>query len=311
MSSDAKVLAVLVNWNGGSVLKETVASLLESDYPDLEVLVVDNASTDRSTCQLPDSVKVLLLERNLGYGAAINRVVCRVLDADPAAARLYRYFLVLNNDLIVSRRAVSRLVEFARPQGKVIVGPRIVTRQDPDQLEAAWGEVTWSHVLARFVGKGAAKDAPEWNQPRQVQLILGSAMLIDRDVLNELGPFDEAYFMYHEEVDFLYRANQSGFKVFYLPSAEIQHIGAYSTRGEPDRKAFWLRRNAVYFLRKYRASRRQWLYFFSTLAASIVFNLVNLRIGRARSICLGILAGFRIGLEEHQEETWESLNRRL
>lgn len=102
--------------------------------------------------------------------------------------------------------------------------------------------------------------------------------------------------MYHEEVDFLYRAGCKGYPVYHCPSARAWHRGQHGTRDQPLQKVFWTRRNAVYFLRKHGAGMARWTYFFLTLCASLVYNLTLLRWPRARVICRGVKAGFRLPL---------------
>ena len=297
MSTDATVLAVCVNWNGKEVLPATLASLIESDYPRLDILVVDNASSDGSLELVPSSVKTLRLPENRGYGAALNAGIRSLQTLLPAGEGqeppIPDYFLILNNDLIVEDSMVGRLVQFAEAKGTGIYGPKILRYQEPDRLEAAWGEVDWSHVLARFHGKGAV-DGPHWNATRDARLLLGSALLTAGEVFADVGFFDENFFMYHEEVDFLYRAGQKGYPIYHCPFARAWHLGAQGTRGRPLEKIFWTRRNAVYFLRKHRAGALKWSYFFLTLLGSLVYNLVFLRWPRAATIYRGIAAGLRL-----------------
>ena len=159
MSVNATVLAVCVNWNGQEVLAETLSSLLKSDYPQLDVLVVDNDSRDGSLACIPPSVKTLRLMENRGYGAALNAAV-RLVEGqqpwlegqqpEPPSGSLARpdYYLMLNNDMVLEESMVGELVQFARRKGKAILGPKILRYHEPNRLEAAWGRVDWSHVLA-------------------------------------------------------------------------------------------------------------------------------------------------------------------
>lgn len=322
MSTDATtVLAVCVNWNGKEVLPATLASLMKSDYPRLNILVVDNASTDGSLERVPPSVKTLRLPENLGYGAALNRGIRSLGGKQPGAKKpgpaIPDYFLILNNDLMVEDTMVKQLVEFAEATGKGIYGPKILRYQEPDRLEAAWGKISWSHVLARFHGKGA-RDGPRWNSTRSAPLLLGSALLMAREIFSDVGPFDESFFLYHEEVDFLYRAGQKGYPIYHCPFARAWHRGAQGTRDRPLQKVFWTRRNAVYFLRKHRAGPLKWSYFFLTLLASLTYNLAWLRWPRAGTICRGIAAGFKLesrvrtreGLPSEENEQCGTRNRR-
>ena len=286
MSTPCKVLAICVNWNGGEVLAETVSSLLDSQYQPLETVVVDNASSDESIRNLPDSVEKAILPSNLGYGGALNAIIRKRLEKAPAD-----YFLLLNNDVQLRADTILNLVDFARDKGAAVFGPRIVRLDDTGRLEAAWGSVTWSHVLADFRGENARKDLPRWNETRLVELLLGSALLVQHEVFRSIGLFDERFFMYHEEVDFLYRARMHGIPTYFCPTAEVVHHGGYATRGSPLKKTFWVRRNTVYFLRKHNASIWQWGYFWITLLGSLIYNLATLQWARLATIWRGVREG--------------------
>jgi N-acetylglucosaminyl-diphospho-decaprenol L-rhamnosyltransferase len=294
MAADARVLAICVNWNGRGVLGGALEALLGGDLIPSQTVVVDNASTDGSVDRLPAGVELIRLPQNVGYGAAINRIWEQTrTGARPAPD----YYLLLNNDVFVTRETLRRLVAFAAGAGPGIYGPKILNRRDPQRLDMAWGALTWTHVLARFVGKGAPGD--RWTGPRRVELLQGSILLMDAVVVDAVGLFDERFFMYHEEVDYLYRAAGKGYAAYFCPDAEALHEGAHSTRGTPELKIYWTRRNTVYFLRKHRATAWRWFRFFVTLAASLGYNLVLLRWRRAATIVRGIRDGFAMGVEKH------------
>lgn len=290
MPAHAPVLAICVNWNGKDVLPDTLRRLLDSDYPELEILVVDNASTDGSAGLAPPQIQILRLPENRGYGAALNAGI-------KFAPQGKSYFLFMNNDVVLEKTTIGKLVEFAEASGPGIFGPKILLHDQPDRLEAAWGTVSWSHVLARYRGK-KAKDSARWNETRQVQLLLGSVLLVSGKVIDDVGYFDERFFMYHEEVDFLYRAGKKGYSAYYCPLARAFHKSGYATRDTPLQKVFWTRRNAVYFLRKHRAGFHQWLFFYVTLAASLSYHLILLRFRRAILIRRAVREGFKIRVQD-------------
>ncbi|HLV02160.1 MAG TPA: glycosyltransferase family 2 protein [Acidobacteriota bacterium] len=291
-NSEGGVLAICVNWNGKGVVGTTLASLLESDYDHLQVVVVDNASIDGSTEEIPEEAVIYRLDQNLGYGGAINRAVQPLLEVGRQDTIAPNFFLLLNNDLVVEKGAVRRLVEQARKAGPGVYGPKVLSFSDPSRLDAAWGRVTWSHVLTRFCGKSASALEERWNKTRRVELLMGCCLLVHRKVFETVGLFDERFFMYHEEVDFLYRAARAGFPIWYCPQAEVSHRGAFSTRSQPLQKVRWLRENTIRFFRKYRPGPLHWAYFWATLTASLLFNLVTLRWSRMNAIYRGVRRGF-------------------
>ena len=290
MAADADVLAICVNWNGKEVLGPTVQALFASTYNPLRLVVVDNASSDDSLQSVPAEADVVRIDENRGYGAAINHIWREVQSGKRPRPR---YYLLLNNDVLVDREMIARLVGFAAGRNPAIYGPKILQWHQPDRLDMAWGCVTWDHVLADFKGKQAL-DGPDWNGVREVEVLQGSALLMDAAVVDSVGFFDEQFFMYHEEVDFLYRARLNGCLSYYCPLAQASHWGAHSTRGRPLQKTFWTRRNAVYFMRKHQAGMARWPYYWATLAGSIVYNLLSFDWGRTRAILSGVKAGFKM-----------------
>lgn len=290
MQAHPPVLAVCVNWNGREVLASTLAALRENGYPNLRVTVVDNASSDGSAEHLPADIQLIRLEENRGYGSALNAGIRPGLaPSDPRQGRP-TYFLLLNNDVVLAPGSLARLVQFAQDTGPGIFGPKILQQQDPRRLEAAWGSLSWSHVLARFQGKDAP-DGPRWSQPRQVELLLGSVLLVHRQVFSQVGLFDEQFFMYHEEVDLAYRAARMGFPLYYCPNAQAFHLGGHGTRDDPLRKYFWVRRNTLLFFRKHRPGPLRWSYWALTFAFSFLFNLARLRWDRAGAILRAVRQG--------------------
>lgn len=309
MPPHERVLAICVNWNGQEVLADALKSLSWSQGVDLEIMVVDNASTDNSLDLVPPGVEVVLRSKNDGYGAAVNTVIGpHLAETDSNKVTRPDYYLIINNDVVFEADTVRCLVEFARRKGPGIFGPRVVSHERPDHLEMAWGELTWSHVLARFRGKGE-RTGSHWDRDEPVTLLMGSVLLIHRTVFERIGLFDEDFFMYHEEVDFLYRSRQAGFKAYFCNGCQVRHRGGHSTRKEPWKRIYWIRRNTVLFFRKHKGSVSQWFYFFASLKMSILFNLLTLRWRRVGVILRGVRDGFswplnrEIDLRRYQNST--------
>ncbi len=299
MQTVPKVAAVCVNWNGGDFLGPALESLLASDYPCIEVLVVDNASSDGSASRLPAGVGLLRLEENAGYGEALNRGMEYLeKNSSPPGPG---FFLALNNDVILEPDTVSSLVAFAAEKGPGIFGPAIVRLDDPARLEAAWGELTWSHVLTRLRGKNAPADSSPWNRPAENVILLGSLLLIHRGVFDAGIRFDPNFFMYHEEVDFMHQAARKGFPTFYIPWVRARHHIGMGTRGDPLKKIYWTRRNSIYFLKKEKAGPGKWLRCLASMAGSFLWSAGSLRFGRAGAVAAGALDGLR-GIREHHPE---------
>ncbi len=300
MQTVQKVAAVCINWNGGSALGETLESLLHSDYPDLQILVVDNASSDNSLSGLPESIEILKLQANTGYGRAINSGISYLERKNRNAP--VGFYMILNNDIQLEPDTVSTLVACAEAKGPGIYGPAVVQMNDPDRLEAAWGELTWSHVLTRLKGKNASVSSSPWNNPAENIFLLGSVMLIHNSIIKAGIRFDPLYFMYHEEVDFIYTAKQEGFPSYYCPSARARHSMGLGTRNIPLKKVYWTRRNSIYFLKKHNAGIPEWIKCLGTMFSSFLFTILCLRFRRARAIFSGFIDGTRGISENHPED---------
>ena len=218
MPTHERVLAIVVNWNGREVLPETLDALRSTLYPPLETVVVDNGSTDGSASSVKDPVRLVTLDENRGYAGALNAILRPAMQGEKGAGEAPPdYFLLLNNDILVEPGTVSRLLELTREKGPGVYGPKVLLQDAPGRLDAAWGRITWSHVLSSFRGKGA-RDRGRFDRVRRVQLLLGCALLVHRRVFQDVGFFDEDYFMYHEEVDFLFRAGRRGYPCYYCPA---------------------------------------------------------------------------------------------
>ncbi|GAB4237156.1 MAG: glycosyltransferase family 2 protein [Acidobacteriota bacterium] len=297
MQAAADLLVIVVNWNGRDLLPELVHSLRAS-CPDCPVIVADNASTDGSAAWLrreAPEVHLLELPANRGYAGGINAAIqhaSELLRAGPEP----NWYLLLNNDVRLNTETVPRLRRSAERFGPGIYGPRVILADRPDRTEATWGEITWGPALARFYGKEQPFQGD--SEPRRVPLLLGCALLVHRKVFERCGLFDEGYFLYHEELDFLYRARRAGFPVVYCPDAFVWHRGGYSSRRQAEFKTFWTRRNTVLFLRKHRPGVAAWSRFLPAAAGSIVYSLLTLRISRARAMVAGYRAGWKAALTE-------------
>ncbi|GAC1393170.1 MAG: glycosyltransferase family 2 protein [Vulcanimicrobiaceae bacterium] len=266
---------ILVNWND----RENLASALDSVFslPEIradaefaQVIVSDNGSSDGSIPFLRERygelVHVIKNGRNLGFGAGVNRAISQT--ASP-------YLFLLNPDALVSAGALATLVAFMEEHPRcAMAGPKTL---QPDGTIAescgefdtwtgaflrssAWGELPW---FARYAN-GAALRAWDYNSERQVDLVIGAAVLLRRSVLDEIGAFDERYFMYHEEVDLAKRIADAGYETWYVPGAQAMHVGEGSSRGrsvqgqkQRSRAKYWVKHHG-----------RMWYYTLSVALAA-------------------------------------------
>jgi GT2 family glycosyltransferase len=224
------VTAVVLNWNRPQDTLNCLRSLAATAYPALDVIVVDNGSTDDSAATIrtafPEAT-VLENERNLGYAAGNNVGIDRALRGGAA------FVLVINNDATVEQDAIQELVRAAgRHTGAGALVPKILYAAEPGRIWAAGAR--WARIPPRvkLVGLNAA-DAPRFDRPHELAYATGCAWLLSRPALEELGGFDPAYFMYQEDYDFCYRLRAAGYALHYVPSARVRHavssgLGSFS-----------------------------------------------------------------------------------
>jgi GT2 family glycosyltransferase len=200
-----------------------------------ETIVVDNGSSD-GTARLvrerfPD---VRLVEQgNVGMGAG-NNVGMRLGSG--------RYFLLLNSDAWVVGDAVERLARFADEQQEVaVVGPRLLNEDGTLQRSARafptlWRLATEYLFLRKLAPRSRALNAFyeggfDHDEAREVDWLFGACLLVRRDAADEVGLFDEDFFMFSEETDWCFRFRQAGWGVWFFPGAEVVHLGGASHGG--------------------------------------------------------------------------------
>jgi GT2 family glycosyltransferase len=264
------VVAVVVHWQDPLDTLGCVESL--GGEPGVEVLVVDNGSHepvgDLLARRAPGAV-CLRSPENRGYAGGAN------LGIRAALARGAGTVLLLNNDVRVRPGATvaARRVLDADPR-VAVVGPKVLTREDPDRLWLAWGRVTWQQSLVTLCGADAP-DGPAWSAERDVDWVAGCAMWLRAAALADVGLFDETFFAYHEEVDWCTRARRLGRRVVYVPDAVVTHTGrgtAGGGRAVRIRKYFGAR-NTILFARKH-AGPREWAKLTLFLGASLSLQLL-------------------------------------
>ncbi|MEX0654173.1 MAG: glycosyltransferase family 2 protein [Phycisphaeraceae bacterium] len=241
-AAPAAVAVIVVSYNTRELTLACLRSLHEQTrVTEVEVLVVDNASTDGSAeaigAQFPQ-VRLFALEDNLGFAGANNYAAQRT--AAP-------YLLLLNPDTVVLDGAVDRLVAFAAAQpGAGIWGGRTLFADGSLNPTSCWRRPTPWSAFCQGVGLAAVfrgwrmfdrEAMGEWarDSVREVDIVTGCFFLIRRELWDRLGGFDPAFFMYGEEADLCLRARRLGATPMMTPDATITHYGGASERVRADK----------------------------------------------------------------------------
>lgn len=244
------VSIIILNLNGLKHLDTCLKSVAKTTYPNLEVILVDNGSTDGSVEYVTKhhpSVKIVRNNRNLGFAAA-NNVGIRVTRGD--------YVILLNNDTEVDPNWVSELVQVAESDPLVAAcQPKILDFYDRKMFEyagAAGGFIDiYGYPLARGrVFDFVEEDHGQYDDPCYIFWASGAAMLIKRRALDKTGSLDEKFFIYHEETDLCWRFHLSGYRVVFVPSAKVFHKGGATFKRKPYASWYLLHRNDFMMLLK-------------------------------------------------------------
>jgi len=275
----AVISTIIVNYNAGEFLRSCVDSLLNCPL-ETEVIVVDNASTDESLDALAGlpNVQIIKNATNVGFATACN-IGIRVASAP--------FLLFLNPDCFFEPDTLIRLLEAMRFVERVgMVGGLLV---NPDGTEQAGGRraipTPWRSFVRAF---GLARFADRWprlffdfhlhkqplpNHNIEVEAISGACMMVRREAIQDVGEWDERYFLHCEDLDWCMRFRQKGWKILFVPSARVTHALGVSSRSRPIFVEWHKHKGMIRFYRQF--FRRQ----YPALLMGLVIVGVWLRFG--------------------------------
>lgn len=251
-----KVSIVILNYNGRQILKQTLDSLIKNISPAVEIIVVDNNSSDGSVEYLKSlkRIKTIFSKENLGFTGGNN------LGIDYALKGGADYLLLLNNDVLIKDNFIKPMVDFMAQNKKVgILGPKIYFASgfefhqdrysEKEKGKVIWyagGKIDWANILASHRGVDEV-DSGQYDQEGETDFVSGCCFLVRKEVFKEIGLLDNKYFLYYEDADFCLRAKKKGWQVFYFPKAKIWHLNAGSSGCGGELQDYFTTRNRLLF----------------------------------------------------------------
>ncbi len=293
-----KVVVLILSYDGKFLLEDSVGSYLENQYPNYEVVVIDNGSVDGTQEYVEETfpkAKVLRLEQNRGYSGGFNfglEYAFQQAQAD--------YVLITNNDVKVDRNIIAELVKVAETDRKIgYVTGKAYYYDRPDTLQTVGkyeDPIRWNgeHIGSREVDRG------QYDEVAERCFIDDIFMLVSRSLYEETGAYDTSFFFQSEEYDWQARGKAAGYKIMYTPHAKLWHKESMTVGKKSPFKAYCDARNPMLVILRYKSPtyfRRYFWRQFRSMAKGILVNIKQRRFGvafsRVKGLASGLLWAFR------------------
>ena len=222
------VSVIMLNRNGISILGEDlrkyIKSVLDSDYPKLELIFVDNGSDDGSVRQVKEwfgkdeRFSVLALSKNQGFAEGNNQGMNK-------ASKSSKYLVLLNNDIVVERNWLKEMLGVMEQDSKIAASqPKIIKMGTANIIDSTGGMLD---RMSRAYDRGSGEtDEGQYDDQTDIFYAKGAAIMLRRSCLDEVGLLDPDHFIYYEETDLCWRFHLRGFDVKLVPSAKVYHKGS-------------------------------------------------------------------------------------
>jgi len=208
------ISVIIVNYNGRHLLKECLESILNQSYPSIEIILIDNASQDGSielvAALFPD-VKVVTLQTNTGFSGG-NLEGLKYATGD--------YIMLINNDVIVDKDCISNLTASMEKHQDVGIGAAKILVYGKDSIDSAGDGFS---TLLKGFKRGEGFQSNNYDKEEFVFGACAGAAMYKREMIEQIGFFDDDFFLIYEDVDLSFRAQLFGWKALYIPSAIAYH----------------------------------------------------------------------------------------
>lgn len=295
-----KLSVIIPNYNGMQYVKRCLDSLMVQTLKDWEILFIDNGSADGSRELVEKEyplVRVIPLPENLGFCGAVNIGI---------HAATTPYVVLLNNDTEAEPEFLQELYDGIRRKPRAFSGGAMMLQfHDREKIDDAgnfYNALGWAFAL----GKG--KPAVDYNKERKIFSACGGAAIYRKDLMEELGYFDEEHFAYLEDTDIGYRAQIAGYENWYFPKAKVYHVGSGTSGSRYNQfKIRYSSRNNIYMIYK-NMPLGQIILNLPLLATGFTVKLVFFSLkGYGREYAAGIKNGFSISKKNKVRFQWKHM----
>ncbi|MEP6684162.1 MAG: glycosyltransferase family 2 protein [Parafilimonas sp.] len=236
---------ITVNYNNVNITADLLRSILRLEYSNIEVIVVDNDSSENPSEELKKiipSAQIILSEKNLGFAGG-NNLGIKAAKGD--------YLFFVNNDTELSPQIFDGLLEiFEDYPDAGVVSPKFHYFYAPGTIEFAG-----YNAINAFTGRNSmvgcrTKDEGQYDAIAKTNYAHGGGMMVSRKVIDEVGLMPEVYFLYYEEFDWCEQIKRKGYSIYYQYKSLIYHKESMSVGKKSTLKTFYLNRNRILFMRR-------------------------------------------------------------
>jgi GT2 family glycosyltransferase len=249
--AEPRVAIVILNWNGRAYLEKFLPSVVASSYSNKEIIVADNGSTDDSRTFLIErfpQVRLIALNQNFGFSGGYNRAVKQVSA---------EYLILLNSDVEVTPGWIEPLIDLmVKDQTIGACQPKMLSYTDRSRFEYAGAAGGWLDSLGYPFARGrifehCETDHGQYDDAAPIFWASGAALLVRAELYAQSGGLDEYFFAHQEEIDFCWRLQLQGNRIYACPQSVVYHLGGGTLKRGDERKVFLNYRNNLVMLAKH------------------------------------------------------------
>lgn len=250
MTDQPKVAVVILNWNGLEYLKRFLPSVFKSTYPNLDIIIGDNASTDASVSFVSDNfpdARIIENDQNYGFAGGYNKIL-EQLDHD--------YFILLNSDVEVTEHWIEPVISLMESDTLIAAAqPKLLAYANKHLFEyagAAGGFIDkYGYPFCRGrIFDTVEEDKGQYDGNSEIFWASGAALFIKRSKWIEAGGLDSDFFAHMEEIDLCWRLKNLGYKIMYCSDSKVYHVGGGTLNAENPFKTYLNFRNNLVLLLK-------------------------------------------------------------
>lgn len=266
MRQTPKTAVVILNWNGQKFLELFFPRVVKDTCrPGIEVIVADNASTDGSLDYLQANfpqIRIVRNARNEGFASGYNLALQKIQQDAVAQGEAYKYFVLLNSDIEVTPGWVEPVLDAMESDASIAAAqPKLLAFHNKKCFEyagAAGGFIDrWGYPFCRGrIFDTVETDMGQYDTPCQLLWATGAALFVRADLYMRYGGLDPDFFAHMEEIDFCWRMRNLGYKIMYVPTSVLYHVGGGTLPKTSSRKTYLNFRNNLSLLYKNLPSER-------------------------------------------------------